>query len=784
VAGARALLSRDGRHARHDWPYTVRREGKEGLISSNDVLDLANGHLRIQVNQERQGYTGYSLSVRATQHWHKLGTGRFGRLAYLTKDGERRATNVTLSTATLGEDFLRIGGEWTDTDGLSWTLSHEFRLDANPHHVVVTVEAIPSGPIRLLHLSGPTMLAGDGAFGARKTDAIFPGLEYLGPDEPSSSTRFASATYAARWSPHPYKVAIPLMAVSHDGLAVGLLWDPNQVYCSAWRHPTPVFDSPNPGDGADHHLLGLFAPGVPRFVEENATEAVRPFEVGAQVPIRLQARLVALAEATSIDVLKEWVEINGFPEPHPPASYRENVDLCVRSYLDIAWDDVAEGWHHTLADPWGPRYEPRVIAQLWRYGQWDEGQSELQQRARDQVRRGVQRARLSGAGPENPQYQAVVPHIALALHYGLLTESLTGTELQVRELITTQAADGSWPWTRELIQHAGYDTDERRTVMGGTDSSTGLTADRAHQVLHWARITGDPVARDAGLRAVAWCNAQTRPEGAQTWELHLHVPDILAVPYLIDCNLDAFALTHDETYLAEADRWAWTGLPFTYLWRAYYRPIMAYCTVPVFGVTFHDVQSWFGVDVHWNGLVYADALLRLAATGGGERWRNLAVGIVACGMHQQPTEGPWLGMYPDAFSLVRGEEEYTWWLNPNLIGLNTFELAGLPLDHEPRLVTRDGGESVHVTSAAEVHHASWQADTLQLTLAYPIGEASRTLIARVDRPAWVRVNDDEVSEAGALDDVETGWQWLPNLGMLIVKAPHTSELVRLDVVIA
>jgi hypothetical protein len=39
-------------------------------------------------------------------------------------------------------------------------------------------------------------------------------------------------------------------------------------------------------------------------------------------------------------------------------------------------------------------------------------------------------------------------------------------------------------------------------------------------------------------------------------------------------------------------------------------------------------------------------------------------------------------MYPDAISIVRGEEEYTWWLNPNLIGLNTFELAGIPLDQK------------------------------------------------------------------------------------------------------
>src|SRR5215217_832291 len=322
------------------------------------------------------------------------------------------------------------------------------------------------------------------------------------------------------------------------------------------------------------------------------------------------------------------------------------------------------------------------------------------------------------------------------------------------------------------MAHPTHAKEERQKVMGGSDSATGLTADRARHLLTWARITGDPVAQEAGLRAVAWCNAQTRPEGAQTWELHLHVPDILAVPYLIDVNLDAHALTGDAGYLADADRWAWTGLPFTYLWRAYYRPIMAYCTVPSFGVTYHDLQSWFGVDVHWNGLVYADALLRLADATGEERWRTVAHGIVDCGIQQQATEGPWLGMYPDAISVVRGEEEYTWWLNPNLIGLNTFELAGIPLDVAPMAIPRDGTDPIRVTSGAQVQVAVWQRGVLSLSLAYPAGEASQTLVAGLGQPSRVRSGDRDLGEVSDLDATGVGWQWLEGLGLLVVKAPQ------------
>ncbi|MGH2558932.1 MAG: hypothetical protein ACRDJH_07695 [Thermomicrobiales bacterium] len=740
---------------------------------------LANNHLRITLAQDG---TGYALDVLSGAEWQSLGRGTFGRLVSLDASGSRQETPIQLTEVDAAGDHLHLSGSWADADGLTWRFSHEFHLTPNPRQVEIIARAAPSAPTKVLHFSGPTFLAGEGSFGARKTDGLFPGLEYLTKDEPSSSTAFASENYAGRAVPHPYKIAVPMMAVAHEGLTVGLIWDPNQDYGSAWRHPAAVFSSPNRLDDADHHLLGLFAPGVPRFVEENAREATKPIGASPTNPLRIEARLVALTGATSIDVLKVWVDTYGLPEIEPPHAYAENVDLCVRSYVDVAWDENAEAWHHTLADPWGPRYEPRVIAQLWRYGQWPAGDSALRARARDQVRRGLERARKSGPGTANPQNRPSAPHLELALHYGQIAESLAGTKRQVDELLAAQQSDGSWPWRPDLIAHASYNTDERRKVMGGEESSTGLTADRAHHLLAWARMTGDEACREAGLRAVAWCNAQTRPEGAQTWELHLHVPDILAAPYLVDVNLAAHHLTGDDSYLAEADRWAWTGLPFTYLWRAYYRPIMAYCTVPVFGVTFHDVQSWFGVDVHWNGLVYADALCRLAATTGEERWRQIALGIVACGMQQQPTAGPWLGMYPDAVSLVRGEEEYTWWLNPNLIGLNTFELAGIPLDVTTTTLESHAASNL-VTSGATVVEAKIRSDGLRLILDYPPGETSHTLIGGLGKPSRVLCEGLEIGSTDDVESVARGWQWLADHGLAVVKTLHGSGgAVAVDVI--
>jgi hypothetical protein len=204
---------------------------------------------------------------------------------------------------------------------------------------------------------------------------------------------------------------------------------------------------------------------------------------------------------------------------------------------------------------------------------------------------------------------------------------------------------------------------------------------------------------------------------------------------------------------------------------------MAYGTVPCLGVTFHDLQSWFGVDVHWNGLVYADALYRLAAAGPQNPavWSKLADGIVASAIQQQALSGPWLGMYPDAFSPVTGDEEYTWWLNPNLIGLNTFELAGIPLDLTTTTVQNGHADPIRITSGATVRSATANGSGLTLVLDYPPGESSQTLIAGLDKPATVTVEAGETAPVDNLDAGPSGWQSLTDPALLAIKAAHGNQ---------
>ena len=67
------------------------------------------------------------------------------------------------------------------------------------------------------YVRGPWLRVGEGSFGAAKNDAILPGVEWLMDEEWSSGTDWFKDPWAKRVVPHPNKVAIPFMAMSHDG---------------------------------------------------------------------------------------------------------------------------------------------------------------------------------------------------------------------------------------------------------------------------------------------------------------------------------------------------------------------------------------------------------------------------------------------------------------------------------------------------------------------------------------------------------------------------------------
>jgi hypothetical protein len=188
------------------------------------------------------------------------------------------------------------------------------------------------------------------------------------------------------------------------------------------------------------------------------------------------------------------------------------------------------------------------------------------------------------------------------------------------------------------------------------DHANGLSASRLFQALLGAAFSGDDALIDAAVKVL---DKQTQlyygsvPRGAQTWEMPLHTPDILASAYLIRCYILGYEMTGNPHYLEQAEYWAWTGLPFIYLENPTDGEVGAYATIAVLGATNWEAPVWFGQPVQWCGLVYSSALFDLAAYRGNGPWKTLAKGIAQTGLRMSfPLSDPERqGLLPDFYHL-------------------------------------------------------------------------------------------------------------------------------------
>ena len=169
------------------------------------------------------------------------------------------------------------------------------------------------------------------------------------------------------------------------------------------------------------------------------------------------------------------------------------------------------------------------------------------------------------------------------------------------------------------------------------DTASGICSRPAYRC--WSTpADGQPESLAAALKTLEYMKRFRTPRGAQTWEVPLHTPDILASGHPVWAYVRAYQLTGDRGHLAEARRWAITGLPFVYQWSN--RPIMMYATTPVFGATNWKAPNWIGLPVQWCGTVYAYGLLLLAPHDDTLDWKQVAEGILVCGEQMQYPDGP------------------------------------------------------------------------------------------------------------------------------------------------
>lgn len=457
------------------------------------------------------------------------------------------------------------------------------------------------------------------AFG-RLEQGLLAGVEYLGREERSSSRLDIETDEHLRFEPDPLDLTMPLMALVTDRAAVALVWDDTTLQ--------PTFAAPDFVDLAPGHRMSLRGPGMAAAIR------VGPgWTAGGRLePIILWA-----------------VRRRGGlpPRPVPPRSPAEQEQLARAAFAGPMHDPDTGGWLHAVV--------PGVRRMPDRGGPLADCVSAI--------------FRLTGTVPPLDRLQPGGGHLPDHTSWfvaGRAAEWRRHVDAQAAELRRTQAADGSWR----------YDGPYARGHFETTAS--GVCAKPCATLLEHARLTGDDASLAAGLRGLEFLSRFRTPRGAQVWEVPLHTPDLLASAYATWAHVLAHELTGAPGHLAEARRWALTGVPFVYQWSDRPEPaIMAYATIAVYGATNWQAPNWIGLPVQWCGTVYAHALLRLAPHDDTLDWRGLAEGITVCAERMIYPDGGSVGCLPDVFDL-RGQRRLPADIQPGLVVSLRRQLDGLP----------------------------------------------------------------------------------------------------------
>jgi len=207
--------------------------------------------------------------------------------------------------------------------------------------------------------------------------------------------------------------------------------------------------------------------------------------------------------------------------------------------------------------------------------------------------------------------------------------------------------------------------------------ANGLGGRVVMEILQAVVLSGDSALKRQALELLdkqTKLYAQTVPRGAQTWEMPLHTPDILAAAHMIRAYVYGYLLTNRNEYLEQARYWAWTGVPFLYLQNPTDKPIGPYATIAVLGATGWKAPVWFGQPVQWCGLVYASALHALSDHDPTVPWRKLARGITLAGLQMTWSENDRerQGLLPDYLHL-RAQVSDGPAINPGTVGAHVFE---------------------------------------------------------------------------------------------------------------
>ncbi|MCS6860996.1 MAG: CIA30 family protein [Abditibacteriales bacterium] len=593
---------------------------------------------------------------------------------------------VTVRAATVAarkQPAVVVEATATDADGARWEIRQRFTAADKPGAIDVETQVRVNQDRAVLFLPMFAVCPGVGSFGGEKTQGLFAGLEYL-DNEPSSSEADIIGPGSKRQVPDSLKITFPLMAVAAQGRYVGLVWD-------MAPHFSALFDSPDRLFQSGGHVMGVLFPGSDgaNRVEGN----LLPYDaekLPAGKPLTLRATLIGGKGQSVVPAIQYYVALRGLPPVPQVMEFQRYVRQAAGGWLD---SKLREGnlYRHAYwpGSPFGPqRAADAAMLMDWLARQTND--AALAQRLSNAAREA-----LAQMPPADYNFAGVshVRYPVQALLYGHVAANVQRALEAGRGQLQRFEPDGS----------VHYRKAPDRPDFGKTHfapDANGLTAAVVQSVLEAALLTGDPDLTKEGLRVLRALDkfTNTVPRGAQTWEVPLHTPDVLAAAHLVRAYTMGYEITGDKHFLDQAIYWAWTGVPFVYLVNPASKPIGLYASIPVFGAT-HWTHSWFGLPVQWCALVYADALYRLTRHDPNPVWKQLADGITASGVQQNwDLDEPDLqGLLPDSFNL-RPQTRNGVAINPGTVQTNAVRLFNRPEIYDFRAF-RSVGLWVHAPGA-------------------------------------------------------------------------------------
>jgi len=645
-----------------EWPSP-----EPGPIGSNSI---SSGDLTLVHNTSRLG--AFQVQVKGTNV--AVGNNR-SLIGYLSGTTQRwlEVTNPVVLTQDNGS--MQATTTFDDPDGAQWQWRQIFTPNTQTGGIEVESRVTVNQDRSVIFLPMFTVLPGVGTFGTNKTQAVFAGVEYL-ENEASSSELDVIGSGSQRQVPDFIKLTFPLMALSAESNYVGLIWEQSSQFAGLHDSPDRIFKSGG-------HLMSVIFPGSDPSIRQDGQ--VLPYggqQLVAGQPLVMKGTLIGGTGNTIIPAVQQYVAQCGLPEiPQSGYTATDYFTLAAHGWLDTTIRSGAK-FRHAI----GTSFTYGACSDAAFYMDWLSSKvSDTNLSARLSETSSEARALVSTSSYNS----ACIGHVKYpveALVFGSVFVNAATALSEGQGQLAVFQSDGS-----VLYQAPASGLDLSSNYW--TKEANGLAASSVMVVLERGVFSGNQDLINKGLGVLRALSKfrNTVPRGAQTWEVPLHTPDILASAYLVRCYTLGYELTGEEDFLEQAKYWAWTGVPFVYLTQPTSQPVGVYSTIPVFGATQFVAPLWIGLPVQWCGLVYADAIRRFARHDPTGPWLHLADGIATAGVqHTHPaSDSLYQGLLPDSFDL-RAQYRNQVPINPATLLPEAMQMFGEPAPYDFRVLRHHG----------------------------------------------------------------------------------------------